>query len=253
MLRGGKFVARPRDLIEKKVEWARNSISNVPEGVITTIKLDSKQPQPQGYERGLVYAIEYPIGQVPHEVTLEADIIKMSDLLRQIYVAAGQTYVPGDTPEVHDATKAAEQSAGKLRSSNSKGQGFIQSVPDKIAIERHAVARTTDYFSDLGYQVSDVGATKSFDLEATCGHESLHVEVKGTTATGGEVILTFNEVEHHLKIHPANALVVVHSIKLDRSSSPPVASGGELVVKSPWVIDAQDLKPIAYRYTTGIE
>jgi hypothetical protein len=44
----------------------------------------------------------------------------------------------------------------------------------------------------------------------------------------------------------------VHSIHLDRSADPPLASGGELAVTSPWQMDEVDLTPIAYMYSTGL-
>ncbi len=53
-------------------------------------------------------------------------------------------------------------------------------------------------------------------------------------------------------VYPHNALAIVHSIVLDRSVEPPVASGGVLVVEQPWAIDQTDLVPISYKYSTGL-
>jgi hypothetical protein len=66
--------------------------------------------------------------------------------------------------------------------------------------------------------------------------------------SGDQVVLTRGEVEHHRKVHPANALAVVSRIVLDRSTDPPSVSGGFLRVTSPWNIEASDLTVISYTY-----
>ncbi|WP_194820434.1 hypothetical protein [Nocardia sp. XZ_19_385] len=45
-----------------------------------------------------------------------------------------------------------------------------------------------------------------------------------------------------------NALVVVHSIQLDRSGANPIASGGSVVVHRKWTIDDEALTPVSFRY-----
>lgn len=55
-----------------------------------------------------------------------------------------------------------------------------------------------------------VGASKPYDLHLTRGDEKLHVEVKGTTSDGSQIILTRAEVEWQRRFAPDNALVIVH-------------------------------------------
>jgi hypothetical protein len=114
------------------------------------------------------------------------------------------------------------------------------------------VTVVTDHYKELGFKVKDVGATKPFDLDIHLGTQGLSVEVKGTTSAGSDVILTSGEVNHHRARYPNNSLTIVHSIHLDRTISPPSASGGVLHIESPWNIVDTDLRPMAYRYSTGI-
>lgn len=247
-----KFVARPADIIAKRVEWARSVLPPKAEDLKTQIELNSSYLQPKGYERGVVFAIEYLAGGVPDDAQLSADIGAMSDLLRQLYLALDTSaFLPGDAaPEVTDATLAAAQAAGNA--AQPSGQGFNLSAVEKSAIEEHAVKLATDYFEGQHYTVSNVGDQESFDLLAAKPGTQLSVEVKGTVSMGAQVVLTFNEVEHHRDAFPHNALVVVHSIQLSHTGSRPVASGGTIVVTQPWSIEHADLKPISYRYTTGL-
>ncbi len=80
----------------------------------------------------------------------------------------------------------------------------------------------------------------------------LHVEVKGTTSAGLELILTRAEVEKQRKCYPDNALVVVHSIELDRTGEEPATSGGVLHCTSPWAVEDADLTVISYAYRTQV-
>jgi hypothetical protein len=76
--------------------------------------------------------------------------------------------------------------------------------------------------------------------------------VKGTTSAGTDVILTRAEVEKQRRYYPHNALVVVHSIKLDRTGSKPTTSGGVLHCTSPWAVQDEDLTVISYAYRTQV-
>ncbi|RYE40741.1 MAG: DUF3578 domain-containing protein [Hyphomicrobiales bacterium] len=246
-----KFVPRPVDILEQRVNWARNTITASTDDLITDIEL---QTNAQQYQNGNVYAKAYQRDSIPSTRELIEDLVQMSHLLKELYEAEDNAaHIPGDeAPEVVDAELASAQAAGNVRKARSKGQGFQLSSAEKLAIERHAVKMAIKHFQDGGYKVKDVGAKKSYDLEARNDIEDLSVEVKGTTAPGGEIILTFNEVEHHHAKYPANALVVVHSIELDRSTTEPRTSGGVLIVQQPWEINDAALRPISFRYQTGI-
>lgn len=110
----------------------------------------------------------------------------------------------------------------------------------------------TEYFKAEGWSVKDVGANESFDLLLSRGDERCRAEVKGTTSAGTDVILTRAEVETQRKYYPHNALVVVHSIKLDRTGPEPTTSGGVLHCTSPWAVHDEDLSVISYAYRTRV-
>jgi hypothetical protein len=110
----------------------------------------------------------------------------------------------------------------------------------------------TDYLVSQGWAVKDVGAKESYDLLASRGGETLHVEVKGTMSEGAQVVLTRAEVEQQHELVPHNALIVVHSVKLDRTTMPATAAGGTLYCVSPWTIDENDLTAVSYFYMTGL-
>ena len=75
------------------------------------------------------------------------------------------------------------------------------------------------------------------------------VEVKGTTSIGDQIVITRNEVAAHRARHPNNALIVVHSINLMRHPENPKADGGELLMLSPWNIQEDELRPLAFQYS----
>ena len=61
-------------------------------------------------------------------------------------------------------------------------------------------------------------------------------------------MLTASEVNAQRKSHPKNALIIVHSIDLDRSKGEPKADGGVLLAVKPWFIDDDALKPLSFTY-----
>jgi hypothetical protein len=151
-------------------------------------------------------------------------------------------------PEVEDAVEAIEEVVNPRRKF-----GRRLSAAENKAIEEQAVRVVRKHYKEvLGYGTEDVGATKSYDVHATKGDSVIKVEVKGTTSDGSEIILTANEVALHLAEHPNTALAVVRRIVLDRSGVTPVGTGGELKLMSGWELDESRLKPIVYRYPTGL-
>lgn len=251
---GVGFVPRPYPQLEARVRWARERLGlgeSPVDGWTESIQLDGVVSKlGRGYEVGNVIAREYDLDAIPTDIELAQDLLTAGSWLSTIYADTDEgLFVPGDPgPEVVDAELAIELSAGNARR---RGQGFRLSTAEKKAIETRAVTVATGHLETLGYTVKDVGAKESFDLDAKRDGERLKVEVKGTTSPGEVVILTRNEVLLHLKEHPHNALAVVHSIHLDRSEDPPVASGGTLVYEQPWALDESRLVPMSYRYDTG--
>jgi hypothetical protein len=200
------------------------------------------------YEAGTVVAFEYLRDELPSDQVLFDDLSFLMSVLGHLYQLDSPDEV---APEVADAVVVAERSAGRAR----RGQGLHLTAAQRVAVERRAVAVATCYLVEQGYEVVDVGATESYDLDARRGAERLYVEVKGTTtvwdSSRSEIIVTKNEVDLHLREYPNNMLLVVSQIVLDRSATPPSASGGELRVISPWRIELPNLTPVTYRYLVG--
>jgi len=80
------------------------------------------------------------------------------------------------------------------------------------------------------------------------GSEVRHVEVKGTTTDGAEVILTPNEVRHARENRCA-ALFVLSNIRVERADDGTVtATGGIRHLYDPWCLDDGTLTPVGFRY-----
>ncbi|MEV0709251.1 MrcB family domain-containing protein [Nocardia aurea] len=250
------FIFRSPKQLGQRVDWARKVLtaSNAGPKAFDEIDLRARNRLGRIYQFGNVHGIEYRAGAMPSEAELQADLVHIGQLLSTLYEVDARTiYIPGDeAPEIADAELAAEQAAGNIRrpkkGRSKSGQGFRLNVDEKDAIEKHSVDLATAYFEGLGYTVTNTGLGNPYDLIATRGDEMLYVEVKGTMSSGEQIIVTRGEVEHHLKHYPDNALVVVDSIMLDRSSGAPVAYGGNVEVTQPWEINVSALTVISYKY-----
>lgn len=150
------------------------------------------------------------------------------------------------TPEIVDAEFAIAEVAGKKRS----GQGFRIGVAERQAIEQYAMQVAIAHYEEQGWSVEDVSATCSYDLMCKRnGGEELHVEVKGTTSDGKQILLTANEVEHARYRYPHVALFVLTNIKIERTSTGEIRpSGGEKLPIDQWNVDEGVLTPLAYAY-----
>lgn len=253
---GDAFVSKDLDELGDRVAWARGVLSDEIAGdprLELKISLNARKSHlgPQ-YEAGNVVAYAYELDSVPDDSQLRDDARRMAELLGKIYLASDNAAVPGETPpEILDIIEAAEEAAGDQRG-KPRGQGFRLSSDEKLIIEKYSVRMASDFYKAQGWAVDDVGASLSYDLHLERGEEVIHVEVKGTTSPGEQVVVTRKEVEHQRDVYPLNALVVVHGIVLDRSGETPTASGGELVETAPWDIVGDDLKVISYFYRTGL-
>lgn len=126
-------------------------------------------------------------------------------------------------------------------------QGYGLDAASRKAVEDHAMARATGFFTAQGASVEDVSRTECYDLRCIGPDgQEFHVEVKGTTGLGEAVLLTRNEVLHAEEMYPRIALFVVSRIELSRPEGSPVASGGVQRNISPWKIDRSKLDALAF-------
>ncbi|MER5677142.1 DUF3883 domain-containing protein [Streptomyces sp. NPDC002238] len=181
-------------------------------------------------------ALEYQRDVIPNSDALKTNLQgRRGDPLHSRRPAGGG---PRGNAERGDHREPQERPQG--------GQGFLLTAAEGGAIEKRSVLLASEHCKAQGWTVKDVGATKAYDLELKRGDEKLHVEVKGPTSNGTQVILTRAEVEWQRKFAPDNALVVVHSITLDRTVEPATATGGVLHCTSTWTIEDESLTVISY-------
>src|ERR1017187_698213 len=144
------------------------------------------------------------------------------------------------------AVEAVADAAGKV-ARQGRGQGFQLDQDVKVAVEVHAMNTATEFYSG-DWDVEDVHGTKSYDLICRRRGDVKHVEVKGTTTDGTEVILTPNEVRH-ARDYPSTSLFILSNIIVELADDGTVtATGGERHLYDPWHIDGGTLTPIGFRY-----
>jgi hypothetical protein len=204
----------------------------------------------RSYEQGNAVAIWYPRESLPRDDQWVEDARYMATLLRQLYEAEDQSVAPySRAPAVAMAEAAVSDLARPLSKNGRRSQGRGLSRAEIVAVELQAMAITRNHFEQLGYEVTDVSAVESYDFRASKGSaETLLIEVKGTTGGAAEILLTASEVKLHQRAYPNNALSVVHGIRLNRDTETPMATGGEMTLLSPWLIDEGRLTPTAFRY-----
>lgn len=152
-------------------------------------------------------------------------------------------------PDVRPRDSVEDDAAARAEEALEWGQGFASSAEVRAVVEDHSMTRATEFFQNLGFEVTDVSATRPYDLRCEHGDLTIHVEVKGTQAAGERVILTANEVEFARDHADRMVLFVVHSISVsENSAGEPRAENGTENVLMPWDVDEGELSPISYRY-----
>ena len=184
-------------------------------------------------------------------VKMPQDAISLFPELRTM-VARAAAQSPGfvAASPAEQAEEAVNDAAGKI-ARQGRGQGFQLDQDVKVAVEALAMNMAVEFYS-ADWSVEDVHGAESYDLVCRCGLEVKHVEVKGTTTDGDEVILTPNEVRH-AREHPWTALFVLSDITVDRAEDGTVtATGGNPHVYDPWCLDDGTLTPLGFRYQVPV-
>jgi Domain of unknown function (DUF3883) len=173
---------------------------------------------------------------------------QLRDAVDQASALASELTLPSPAQQAADAVKDAAGKVGRP----GRGQGFQVDQEAKAAIEALAMNMATKFYSSE-WKVKDVHGAHSYDLVCRRGSEVKHVEVKGTTTDGAEVILTPNEVKH-AKEHPHTALYVLSNITVERGENGTItASGGKEHCYDPWRLDDGTLIPVGFRYQLPTE
>ena len=110
----------------------------------------------------------------------------------------------------------------------------------------------TEFYSKA-WDVEDVHGTESYGLICRRGDEIKHVEVKGTTTDGAEVILTPNEVRHAQE-NLYTALFVHSNITIEHHAEDGAitATGRTHHSYDPWHLDEGRLTPLGFRYQVRV-
>ena len=205
--------------------------------------------------RGSGQPIYFP--WIPYQDTLrtfQSYLVKMPQeaisLFPQLRVmvnqAKGQSSALILPSPAEQAEEAVNDAAGKV-ARRGRGQGFQLDQEMKVAVESLAMNAATESYSKA-WDVEDVHGSRSYDLICRRGGEVKHVEVKGTTTDGAEVILTPNEVKH-AREYPSTALFVLSNITVERAQDGTVtATGGARHFYDPWRLDDGTLTPLGFRY-----
>lgn len=249
----GAFIPRGNSELADLMRWGRDAlehdISSIPD-LLLEVSLATRQAVPKAYEKSSLVAFYYPSQAIPSDARLQHDLGTMMRLLGKVYEADRLGKTPHSRPpEERDLEIAISQIIQSNRPL--AGQGFNLSVPQRRAIELHAMNVAIKHLEKLGFSVRDVSASESFDLVATTSSETITVEVKGTTGLPGSIILTANEASHHRSQYPQNALIVVYNIELGEGNGRPVAFGGAISEVRPWLLDEDRLRPVAFTYGLG--
>ncbi|WP_282297820.1 DUF3578 domain-containing protein [Stenotrophomonas sp. PS02289] len=244
----GGFVSRSAAEATRLVKWARDLIGSDIRG---DGRLSEEIELGQGklgrsYESTTATSYFYPVDDIPSDEQIADDLRFMAVLLGKVYSADDAQIRTRETSlDVISVIEAVEETTtGRARA----GQGFGLSPAERRAVELRAMAAAIDYFAGQGYSVEDTSATKSYDLMVKLGPATLYIEVKGTTCSLGDIVLTRNEVDHHLQQYPNNGLFVLSEVQLIRDSTQATAVGGVPFVSTPWQVEIDRLQPIAFRY-----
>ena len=151
-------------------------------------------------------------------------------------------------PSISDESLAIEDYVRPRPRSFGQGPGLTQE--QRRAVELYAMRHAKAHYRRLGWRVRDISAQRRI-LDLVCNRKSreLHVEVKGTTGYGDEILLTRNEVRHALERYPHVSLFVLTEIALKKKAGRPVATGGTPRVFDPWRLARNRLEPRVYSLT----
>lgn len=246
---GRDFKPRTFDEAATLMAWARGLVSKQAAlmGMVEGVNLGSIATLSKAYESTAAFSKTYAAGNLPNDSELARDALQAVAILGELYRAQELGKAPSSLPpeiiEAIDAVSAVARPGSKRTASG--GQGFGLSTLERQAVEQHAMSAALTWLTANAFTtVRDVHATHSCDFLGTRDGVQHHIEVKGTTSSYGQVILTANEVELHRRVHPANILIVVHGIDLIEARTKAV--GGQVSVLDPFVVESCQLTPLSY-------
>ena len=137
----------------------------------------------------------------------------------------------------------------------SKGSGYQSDPKKKLAVEKYAMKRATEYLESLGYTATDVSAQKNigYDIRGEKQAEIVGVEVKGSLSKRFAVDITVNELEYarqrELDGPYRTLLFLVDCVELENRDDELVGVSGEVRFWWDWNPDPEALFSTSFRYT----
>jgi len=246
---GGDFKPRSRAEAEALMIWGRGLLASEASALGFTVGVDlgSAEKLARAYERTTAFSKMYSADALPTDSELARDAERAVGLLGQLYRAIELGRAPeADPPEIVEAEAALAAIARPAPvPSEPTGQGFGLTAVERRLVEDHAMTLAHTWLCAEGFtNIRDVHATHSCDYVARRDGVDHYVEVKGTTAGLGKVLLTANEVALHKANHPHNLLIVAHDIDLLELRTK--ADGGHLHVCDGWDVASAELTPLSY-------
>ena len=244
---------KPRSAAEASVlmAWGRGLVKTQANrsGFQDGIDLGSAEMLSKAYERTTAFSKFYTADALPSDTDLQADAETAVGFLGELYRAIELGRSPDvDPPEVAAAKAILSELAAPAKEqaqTGALGQRFGLTAEERRLVENHAMLKASDWLATQGYtDIKDVHATHSCDYKASHSGIEYYIEVKGTTAGLGQVLLTANEVELHREQHPNNILIVVYNIDLVEMRKG--VAGGIVHPIVEWDINTASLQPLSY-------
>lgn len=125
---------------------------------------------------------------------------------------------------------------------------YQNDVKKRKLVETHAMNVAIAHYRELGFKVSDVSSTHSYDLICDSeDHGRRLVEVKGLQGVPATVQLTANEVVSARNDQTQTDLFVVHNIEF-LNDDEVNKNSGRIVKIEDWIPEEIDLSPTQYTY-----
>ena len=209
------------------------------------VDLASGEKLSRAYERTTAFSKTYVVDGLPSDEELQRDALNAVSLVGHLYRAVELGRAPETTSPDVVAANVAIAAIARPGGKKGTGQGFGLSSEERRLVEEHAMAGALTWLQDNGFEnIRDVHLTHSCDFMARRNGVDHCIEVKGTTAGYGSILLTANEVALHKSSHPHNVLLVMHDIDLLEMRTK--ATGGLLRVLDPWEAESAHLTPLSY-------
>lgn len=242
----GDLVKSSDEDIQRKVDWARRVVREAAidySSFQDSIDIGSTLSLPRSFEKATAFCQAFSVAEITDDSLLVSIDGSMS-LLSAIYDAYSNLE---DLSVAERGKIALEAVVNPTKKNPASRQGYGLSTSERKAVEAHAMDLVRDFLVGLGYSVTDVSSTASFDYLATKEDEEKKVEVKGTTSPAADAILmTANEVRLHTDNHEQTALAIVSGIAFVRRGEEAECAGGEIEYRDPSAIDGWSKEPTVY-------